>query len=48
MLKALGGDSDKLVIDLSCRRVGGGWKVAMDKWQTITNFEINKGGFSVL
>lgn len=43
MLGALGGDKEKLVIDLSCRRVGEGWRVAMDKWQTITEFEINKG-----
>jgi len=43
MLRVLGGDSSRLVIDLSCRRVGDGWRVAMDKWQTITGFEINKG-----
>lgn len=41
--EALGGDREKLVVDLSCRRVGEGWKVAMDRWQTITNFDINKG-----
>ncbi|KAF2720025.1 N--5-amino-1--4 imidazole carboxamide isomerase [Polychaeton citri CBS 116435] len=35
-------DPKRLVIDLSCRRVGGGWKVAMDRWQTITDFEINQ------
>lgn len=40
---ALGKDKTKLVIDLSCRRVDDGWKVAMDKWQTITNFAITKG-----
>jgi len=39
----LEGDSSKLVIDLSCRRVGAGWRVAMDRWQTITEFAINKG-----
>ena len=43
MLQALGGDKEKLVIDLSCRRVGQGWRVAMDRWQTITEFEINRG-----
>ncbi|KAK4961096.1 Enzyme that catalyzes the fourth step in the histidine pathway [Elasticomyces elasticus] len=43
VLNVLDGDRNKLVIDLSCRRVGEGWKVAMDKWQTITDFEINKG-----
>jgi phosphoribosylformimino-5-aminoimidazole carboxamide ribotide isomerase len=43
VLKALDGDKRKLVIDLSCRRVGDGWRVAMDRWQTITEFEINRG-----
>lgn len=31
----------KLVIDLSCRRVGEGWKVAMNRWQTITEVGID-------
>ncbi|KAF7192917.1 1-(5-phosphoribosyl)-5-[(5-phosphoribosylamino)methylideneamino] imidazole-4-carboxamide isomerase [Pseudocercospora fuligena] len=48
VLDALGGDKEKLVIDLSCRRVGEGWRVAMDKWQTITEFEINKENISML
>ncbi|KAF2396953.1 phosphoribosylformimino-5-aminoimidazole carboxamide ribotide isomerase [Trichodelitschia bisporula] len=39
-LEALGGDKEKLVIDLSCRRKDGRWFVAMNKWQTITDFEI--------
>lgn len=43
MVKALGGDVGKLVIDLSCRRVGEGWRVAMDRWQTVTDFDITKG-----
>lgn len=42
MLKALGGDKDKLVIDLSCRRNGNTWFVAMNKWQTITNMEVTE------
>jgi phosphoribosylformimino-5-aminoimidazole carboxamide ribotide isomerase len=42
-LEALEGDKEKLVIDLSCRRVGDGWRVAMDKWQTITDFDITRG-----
>ncbi len=51
MLAALGGDRDRLVIDLSCRRRGGGggggdrWFVAMNKWQTITDMEVNQGPF---
>ena len=31
---------DRLVIDLSCRRVGGGWTVAMNRWQTLTDLEV--------
>lgn len=50
MLAALGGDKTKLVIDLSCRRQqqqkeGDSeprWFVAMNKWQTITDMEINE------
>lgn len=43
VLAALGGDRNKLVVDLSCRRADGSWFVAMDKWQTITEVEITKG-----
>ncbi|KAJ2971377.1 hypothetical protein NQ176_g7720 [Zarea fungicola] len=44
ILKVLGGDKEKLVIDLSCRRRGKGkWFVAMNKWQTITDMEVNEG-----
>jgi phosphoribosylformimino-5-aminoimidazole carboxamide ribotide isomerase len=31
---------ERLVIDLSCRRVGDGWCVATDRWQTITGTAI--------
>lgn len=48
MLDSLGGDKEKLVIDLSCRCVGDGWRVAMDKWQTITDFEINSDNIRLL
>lgn len=44
VLEALGGDKDKLVIDLSCRRQGDdSWFVAMNKWQTLTDMEVNQG-----
>jgi phosphoribosylformimino-5-aminoimidazole carboxamide ribonucleotide (ProFAR) isomerase len=44
VLQALGGDKNKLVIDLSCRRRGGeSWYVAMNKWQTITDMEVTSG-----
>jgi phosphoribosylformimino-5-aminoimidazole carboxamide ribonucleotide (ProFAR) isomerase len=43
VLSALDGDTAKLVIDLSCRRKDDRWFVATNKWQTITDFELNKG-----
>lgn len=43
VLRALGGDKHRLVIDLSCRRKNDTWFVAMNKWQTITDFEVNHG-----
>lgn len=43
ILAALDNDTSKLVIDLSCRRKGDKWFVATDKWQTITDFELNQG-----
>ncbi|HLP42534.1 MAG TPA: HisA/HisF-related TIM barrel protein, partial [Fibrobacteria bacterium] len=33
---------EHLVVDLSCRRVGEGWKVAMDRWQTITRVSLDE------
>lgn len=33
---------DKLVIDLSCRRTADGWRVAMNRWQTLTELEITE------
>ncbi|OTA81779.1 hypothetical protein M434DRAFT_205009 [Hypoxylon sp. CO27-5] len=43
VLAALGGQKDHLVIDLSCRRRGDDkWFVAMNKWQTITDMEVNQ------
>jgi phosphoribosylformimino-5-aminoimidazole carboxamide ribotide isomerase len=43
VLKALDNDKTKLVIDLSCRRKDNKWFVATNKWQTITDFELNQG-----
>lgn len=43
VLANLDEDTEKLVIDLSCRRRGSTWYVAMNKWQTITEFEVNEG-----
>lgn len=31
---------EHLVVDLSCRRVPGGWAVAMNRWQTLTELRV--------
>ncbi len=33
--------SDKLVIDLSCRTTPGGWTVAMNRWQKLTEMTLD-------
>ena len=33
--------AERVVIDLSCRAVDGGWQVAMNRWQTITETAIS-------
>ena len=43
ILAALKGDKSKLVIDLSCRRKDDRWVVAMNKWQTTTDTEVDEG-----
>lgn len=43
ILKSLQGDRTKLVIDLSCRRQNERWVVAMNKWQKLTDMELNQG-----
>ncbi|PMD24349.1 Phosphoribosylformimino-5-aminoimidazole carboxamide ribotide isomerase [Hyaloscypha hepaticicola] len=48
VLAALDGDKEKLVIDLSCRRKGNTWFVAMNKWQTITDMEVNEASIKSL
>jgi phosphoribosylformimino-5-aminoimidazole carboxamide ribotide isomerase len=45
VLAALEDDKEKLVIDLSCRKKDDTWFVAMNKWQTITDMEVNEGGY---
>lgn len=39
LVKAVG--KERLVIDLSCRRTADGWRVAMNRWQTLTELSIN-------
>ncbi|PVI07601.1 Phosphoribosylformimino-5-aminoimidazole carboxamide ribotide isomerase [Periconia macrospinosa] len=48
VLAALDNDKNKLVIDLSCRRKDNKWFVATNKWQTITDFELNQESISQL
>lgn len=48
VLQALDNDKSKLVIDLSCRRKDDKWFVATNKWQTITEFELNQGASCAL
>jgi phosphoribosylformimino-5-aminoimidazole carboxamide ribotide isomerase len=43
VLATLEGEKERLVIDLSCRRKDDAWFVAMNKWQTITDMEVNEG-----
>lgn len=39
---------DELVIDLSCRRVGDGYCVAIQRWQTLTDLAIDANAFERL
>ncbi|EMD40674.1 hypothetical protein CERSUDRAFT_43497 [Gelatoporia subvermispora B] len=39
---------DKLVVDVSCRRRGNKWLVAMNKWQKITSMEVCKESLDLL
>ncbi|KAI9481471.1 MAG: phosphoribosylformimino-5-aminoimidazole carboxamide ribotide isomerase [Benjaminiella poitrasii] len=39
---------DKLVVDVSCRKKNDKWIVAMDKWQTMTDMEVNKETLDML
>lgn len=34
--------TDRLVLDLSCRRTDNGWYIATDRWQTITSTQVNQ------
>ena len=43
VLDALEDQKSRLVIDLSCRRQNDRWIVAMNKWQTMTDMEVNEG-----
>ncbi|KAI5790197.1 hypothetical protein EDC01DRAFT_118339 [Geopyxis carbonaria] len=47
VIEAVGG-KERVVVDLSCRRREGGWWVAMDRWQTVTEMEVNKETLDLL
>lgn len=34
---------DRLVVDISCRRRGDAWVVAMNRWQDLTDMTVSKG-----
>ncbi|PGH31042.1 1-(5-phosphoribosyl)-5-[(5-phosphoribosylamino)methylideneamino] imidazole-4-carboxamide isomerase [[Emmonsia] crescens] len=48
ILSSLGNDKSKLVLDLSCRKKGNSWFVAMNRWQTITEMEITQETIAML
>ena len=33
---------ERIILDLSCRRAGGGWRVAMNRWQKLTHLELKQ------
>ena len=39
---------ERLVIDLSCRRHANGWTVAMNRWQTLTDLELDHATLDLL
>lgn len=40
--------AEHLVLDLSCRRVPGGWAVAMNRWQTLTELRVTEQTLDML
>jgi len=39
-IKAITG-KERLILDLSCRKVNNSWFIATDRWQTVTDLEVN-------
>ncbi|KAF7292481.1 1-(5-phosphoribosyl)-5-[(5-phosphoribosylamino)methylideneamino] imidazole-4-carboxamide isomerase [Mycena chlorophos] len=39
---------DRLVVDVSCRKRAGGWVVAMNKWQDLTDMQVSKDNLEML
>jgi len=46
LVKTVG--AERLVIDLSCKATAKGWTVAMNRWQTLTDVEVNAETFAKL
>mgnify|MGYP000456966494 FL=1 len=46
LVKKIGVES--LILDLSCRKVGNGWNIATNRWQTVTQTTIDKQTLSEL
>ena len=46
LVKLIGVQS--LVLDLSCRKVGSGWNIATNRWQTVTKTTIDKQTLNAL
>lgn len=42
------GGKERLVVDVSCRRKDGKWIVAMNRWQDMTDMEVNKESLDLL
>ncbi len=40
--------AQRLVLDLSCRRHGNSWRVAMNRWQTLTCLELTSASLNML
>jgi phosphoribosylformimino-5-aminoimidazole carboxamide ribotide isomerase len=40
--------TDRLVLDLSCKAVDGGWRVAMNRWQLLTDLTVDESAFERL
>ena len=40
--------ADRLVVDMSCRATPGGWIVAMNRWQTLTDMAVDAATFARL
>lgn len=40
--------TERLVLDLSCRKTNNGWMIATDRWQTVTDTAINQQTISEL